>query len=146
MGRMGDLSQWSKHRREILRRIRRFNSDPNCNCSCNRNSHSDGDCYAEPHADGHKHGDSHDNAHSNSNAHTQSYTKADLYTATFSDTESSTDSPASAMSVTSLIRPSVDFSTWVHTHTSIRAIADVLTQSVLRLRGDARNATTQKLP
>jgi len=100
MGRMGDLSQWSKHRREILRRLRLFNSDPNCNG--NRNIHSDCDCYAKTYTDGHKHGDSHDNAHSNSIAHTQSHTKADLYTATFSDTEGSTDSPASAMSVTSL--------------------------------------------
>ena len=103
MGRMGDLSQWSKHRREILRRLRLFNSDPNCNG--NRNSHGDCDCYAKTYTDGHKHGDSHGNAHSNNVAHT----KADIYTATFSDTEGSTDSPASAMSVTSLIKPSADF-------------------------------------
>jgi hypothetical protein len=117
MGRMGDLSRWSKHRREILRRIRLFNSDPNCNSNCdaktypdgNRDSHSDGDYYAKTYPDGHNHGHSCHNAHSNSIAHTHYHTKADPYTATCSDTESSTDSRASAMNVTSLIEPSVDF-------------------------------------
>jgi hypothetical protein len=101
MGRMGNLSQWSKHRREILRRIRLFNSDPNCNC--NRNRYSDGDCYAKTYTDGHKHGDAHHNADRNSIAHTQSHTKADLYAATFSNTAGSTDFTASAVSVTSLL-------------------------------------------
>jgi len=65
LGRTGRFRQQSKHRRQILRPIRRAKSNPNCD----RNSHCD--------ADGHIHGYSRADVNANRYGTCNSYTNID---------------------------------------------------------------------